>query len=149
MSGKVIPITEVDDEVFSTETLGRGVGIIPDNGKVYAPFDCEIEMLSDTGHAFGLRSDDGLGMLIHIGIDTVKLNGKGFDVHVKEGQHIAKGTLLADFDKDFIVKSGCDPIVIFIATELEDEQKLQTVISDHIDAGRPVMIIGMEVGVNA
>lgn len=149
VSGKVIPITEVDDEVFSTETLGRGVGIIPDNGKVYAPFDCEIEMLSDTGHAFGLRSDDGLGMLIHIGIDTVKLNGKGFDVHVKEGQHIAKGTLLADFDKDFIVKSGCDPIVIFIATELEDEQKLQTVISDHIDAGRPVMIIGMEVGVNA
>lgn len=149
VSGKVIPITEVDDEVFSSETLGRGVGIIPDNNKVFAPFDCEIEMLSDTGHALGIRSDGGLGMLLHIGIDTVKLNGKGFDVHVKEGEHIKKGTLLVEFDKDFIIKSGYDPIVIFIAAELEDEQPLKSVITDHIDVGQPIMTVGMEVNANA
>lgn len=149
VSGKVIPITEVDDEVFSSETLGRGVGIIPDNNKVFAPFDCEIEMLSDTGHALGIRSDGGLGMLLHIGIDTVKLNGKGFDVHVKEGEHIKKGTLLVEFDKDFIIKSGYDSIVIFIAAELEDEQPLKSVITDHIDVGQPIMTIGMEVNANA
>lgn len=149
VSGKVIPITEVDDEVFSSETLGRGVGIIPDNDKVFAPFDCEIEMLSDTGHALGIRSDGGLGMLLHIGIDTVKLNGKGFDVHVKEGEHIKKGTLLVEFDKDFIIKSGYDPIVIFIAAELEDEQPLKSVITDHIDVGQPIMTVGMEVNANA
>lgn len=149
VSGKVIPITEVEDEVFSSETLGRGVGIIPDNGKVFAPFDCEIEMLSDTGHALGLRGDGGLGMLLHIGIDTVKLNGEGFDVHVKEGEHIKKGTLLVEFDKDFIIKSGYDPIVIFIAAELEDEQSLKSVIADHIDVGQPIMTVGMEVNANA
>lgn len=149
VSGKVIPITEVDDEVFSSETLGRGVGIIPDSGKVFAPFDCKIEMLSDTDHALGLRNDSGLGMLLHIGIDTVKLNGEGFDVHVKEGEHIKKGTLLVDFDKDFIIKSGYDPIVIFIAAELEDEQSLKSVIADHIDVGQPIMTVGMEVDTNA
>lgn len=119
--GKVIPIWEVKDEVFASETLGKGVGIIPDNGKVYAPFDCEIEMVSDTGHAIGIRSSSGLTALIHVGIDTVKLEGKGFKVHVKEGDFVKKGTLIIEFDKVLIVKKGFDPTIVFIVTEAGDE----------------------------
>lgn len=148
VSGKVIPVTDVDDEVFSTETLGKGVGIIPDNGKLYAPCDCEIEMLSDTGHALGLNAD-GVELLIHVGIDTVKLNGEGFRQCVKEGQMVKKGDLLLEFDKELIVKKGYDPVVISIAADLEDDQKVETVITDHIDAGQPVMTVDTEVQVNA
>lgn len=119
--GKVIPISEVKDEVFSSETLGKGVGIIPDNGKVYAPFDCEIEMVSDTDHAIGIRSSSGLAALIHVGIDTVKLEGKGFKVHVKEGDFVKKGTLIIEFDKVLIVRKGFDPTIVFIVTESGDE----------------------------
>lgn len=148
VSGKVIPVTDVDDEVFSTETLGKGVGIIPDNGKLYAPCDCEIEMLSDTGHALGL-SANGVELLIHVGIDTVKLNGEGFKQCVKEGQTVKKGDLLLEFDRELIVRKGYDPVVIFIAAELGDEQKLETVVTDHIDAGQPVMTVDEEVQANA
>lgn len=148
VSGKVIPVTDVDDEVFSTETLGKGVGIIPDSGKLYAPCDCEIEMLSDTGHALGL-SANGVELLIHVGIDTVKLNGEGFKQCVKEGQTVKKGDLLLEFDRELIVRKGYDPVVIFIAAELGDEQKLETVVTDHIDAGQPVMTVDEEVQANA
>lgn len=143
VSGNVIPVTEVKDEVFAGETLGKGVGIIPDDGRVYAPFDCEIEMLPDTGHALGLRGDAGTGLLIHIGIDTVKLNGKGFKVLVKEGEHISGGTLMVEFDKELIVKEGYDPTVIFIATELEENQKLETITGRHIEANQKVMSVAM------
>lgn len=145
VSGKVIPVSDVDDEVFSSETLGRGVGIIPDNGKVYAPFDCEVEMIPDSRHALGLRDKNDLAMLIHVGIDTVKLNGKGFKSHIRGGQHVKKGDLLLEFDKKYIIENGYDPVVIFIATELEDGQTLDAVITGHINVGAPVMNINMEV----
>ncbi|MGM9551938.1 MAG: beta-glucoside-specific PTS transporter subunit IIABC [Lachnospiraceae bacterium] len=146
VSGKVISVSDVNDEVFSSNTLGKGVGIIPDDGKLYAPYDCEIEVVSDTGHALGLRNDKGTALLIHVGIDTVQLNGNGFTVCVKESQHVKKGDLLLEFNKKFITESGFDPVVICIVTELEDEQDMECVITDHIDAGQPIMFVDMEVG---
>lgn len=143
VNGMVVPVTEVNDDVFSSEALGKGVGIVPDDGKVYAPFDCEIEMLSDTKHAIGLRSDDGIAALIHIGIDTVKLEGKGFTLHVKEGDHVAKGTLISEFDKELLVQEGYDPTVIFIATELEDDQIMETASGNHVTVSETVMMIQM------
>lgn len=145
VSGKVIPVSEVDDEVFSSNTLGRGVGILPDSGKLYAPYDCDVEVAAETGHALGLRDNTGTALLIHVGIDTVQLGGNGFKVHVKENQHVKKGDLLLEFDKKLIVESGYDPIVVVIATELEDEQNVDCVITEHIDAGQPVMFIDREV----
>lgn len=143
VNGMVVPVTEVNDDVFSSEALGKGVGIVPDDGKVYAPFDCEIEMLSDTKHAIGLRSDDGIAALIHIGIDTVKLEGKGFTLHVKEGDHVVKGTLISEFDKKLLVQEGYDPTVIFIATELEDDQIMETASGNHVTVSETVMMIQM------
>ncbi|MBD5112372.1 MAG: PTS transporter subunit EIIC [Ruminococcaceae bacterium] len=125
--GKSVPISEVHDGVFSSETLGRGVGIYPDNGRIVAPFDGTVEMLADTKHAIGLRSDDDIAVLIHVGIDTVKLNGKGFSPAVADGAHFKKGDLLLEFNIELITKEGFDPTVIFIATELEDDDKVEAV----------------------
>lgn len=143
VNGMVVPVTEVNDDVFSSEALGKGVGIIPDDGKVYAPFDCVIEMLSDTKHAIGLRSDDGIVALIHIGIDTVKLEGKGFTPYVKEGDHIEKGSLISVFDKELLVKEGYDPTVIFIVTELEDDQEMEIISGKHVNVSETVMKLHM------
>jgi len=137
--GTVVPVTEVHDDVFSSETLGKGVGIVPDDGKVYAPFDCRIEMISDTKHAVGLRSDNNIAALIHIGIDTVKLEGKGFTIHVREGEHVSEGTLISEFDKELLVKAGYDPTVIFIATELEDNQSIDIISGRYVNISETVM----------
>ncbi|MGM9646471.1 MAG: beta-glucoside-specific PTS transporter subunit IIABC [Eubacteriales bacterium] len=139
VSGKVLSVSDVKDEVFSSGVLGRGVGIIPEEGKVYAPFDCMVEMVSDTKHAIGLLSDDGIMTLIHMGINTVNLDGKGFSVRVKKGERIKKGDLIAEFEKDFLIKEGYDPTVIFIVTELGEDQSVEIISSDRVNALESVM----------
>ncbi|MGM9665093.1 MAG: beta-glucoside-specific PTS transporter subunit IIABC [Eubacteriales bacterium] len=139
VSGKVLSVSEVKDEVFSSGVLGRGVGIIPDEGKVYAPFDCTVEMVSDTKHAIGLLSDDGIITLIHIGINTVNLDGKGFSLRVKKDERIKKGDLIAEFEKDFLIKEGYDPTVIFIVTELGEDQNIEIISTDRVNALDSVM----------
>lgn len=98
--GTVLPLTEVPDETFSTGVLGNGLAVKPSEGKVYAPFDGECENLADTLHALGLLSTDGVSLLIHVGLETVGLEGKPFKAHVKTGAPIKKGQLLLEFDID-------------------------------------------------
>lgn len=86
LNGKVIPLKEVHDEVFSSEMMGKGCAVIPSEGKIYAPFDGRVVGLLDSHHAVGMESEDGVEILIHVGMDTVKLNGEGFTIHVEEGQ---------------------------------------------------------------
>lgn len=121
VKGEVIPVSEVKDEVFASKGMGDGVGIIPSEGKVYAPFDAVVEAVFPTGHAVGL-SADGVEVLIHIGINTVELNGKGFKVHVQQGTQVKKGDLLVTFDKKFIEEQGYDTTVIFILTDMGDRR---------------------------
>lgn len=104
IKGKVIALSEVPDEAFASGVMGDGVGIEPAEGKVYAPFDGEVEMLFDTKHAIGITSSDGVSLLIHIGLDTVSLNGQYFETHVNSGDKIHKGQLLISFDKESIAK---------------------------------------------
>lgn len=124
VKGHVIPVFQVKDEVFASRTMGDGVGIIPVEGKVYAPCDGTIQVVFPTGHAVGISSGD-TEALIHIGINTVELNGKGFTAHVQQGQTVKKGELLVSFDKDFIESNGYDPTVVFIVTEKRDSQNLE------------------------
>lgn len=124
VKGHVIPVSQVKDEVFASRTMGDGVGIIPVEGKVYAPCDGTIQVVFPTGHAVGISSGD-TEALIHIGIDTVELNGKGFTAHVQQGQTVKRGELLVSFDKDFIENNGYDPTVVFIVTEKKDSQNLE------------------------
>lgn len=117
VEGTVIPLEEVNDDVFSAKLLGDGVAILPNKGEVYAPSDAIIKMVYKTKHAIGLETDNGQEILIHIGIDTVNLEGKYFNVHVTEGDKVKTGELLVSFDIKKIEAAGFDPTTVFIFTK--------------------------------
>ena len=104
IKGRVIPLADIPDEGFNSGALGKGVGIEPAEGKVYAPFDGIVELVPDTKHAVGLMSEDGVSLLIHVGLDTVELKGQYYTFHVKEGDAVRKGQLLMEFDLAEIAK---------------------------------------------
>ncbi|MDR1240806.1 MAG: PTS glucose transporter subunit IIA [Oscillospiraceae bacterium] len=106
MSGRTIPIEEVNDEVFSQKMLGTGIAIIPNEGKLCAPFDAEVVQIFETRHSYILRADDGLEALIHIGINTVELAGEGFESYVKEHQKVNAGEVLGTVNLDLLKKKG-------------------------------------------
>lgn len=118
--GKVIPLSEVKDQTFASGVLGEGYAIIPSEGKVYAPFDGTCDNLFDTLHAMGLVSDSGVELLIHVGLETVGLNGAPFKAHIKSGDTFKKGDLLLEFDIDAIKAAGCETQTPVIVTNAED-----------------------------
>ncbi len=120
LSGTVVPLEQVKDEVFSQGILGQGIAIEPSEGKLYAPADGVVENVFNTQHAIGIRSDTGLEILIHVGIDTVQLGGKFYALHVKKGERIKQGDLIGDFDLQGIKESGyhtTTPVIICNAGE--------------------------------
>ncbi|MEE1013013.1 MAG: glucose PTS transporter subunit IIA [Clostridia bacterium] len=115
MTGRVVPKEQIPDEVFSQGVLGECVAIDPSEGKVYAPANCTVASVFETKHALSLRTDTGVELLIHMGLDTVKLQGNHFCIHVKDGDRVKKGQLLAEFDKKGIQADGYStvtPVVI-------------------------------------
>lgn len=120
--GELIPIEEVSDATFAQKVLGDGMVIIPDNGNIYAPFDAEVAMVTDTGHAIGLTDKNGNQFLIHIGIDTVNLNGKYFQLQVTTGDQVKMGDILAINNLDKIKEEGYDMSVLLIATDINEKK---------------------------
>lgn len=118
--GEIIPLTAVKDPTFASGVLGEGYAIIPSEGKVYAPFDGTCDNLFDTLHAMGLVSDSGVELLIHVGLETVGLNGAPFTAHIKSGDKFKKGDLLIEFDIDAIKAAGCEIQTPVIVTNAED-----------------------------
>ncbi len=116
VEGAVIDLNDVNDEMFSKEVLGKGIAILPRDGKIYAPVSGVISATFETKHAIGLTTNDGLEILIHIGIDTVKLKGRPFIQHVEKGNTVKKGDLLVEFDIESIKESGCDPTTMIVVT---------------------------------
>lgn len=106
LKGTVIPLDQVDDPVFAGGMMGLGVGIEPAEGKLYAPADGEVAALFPTGHAVGLNTKDGMELLLHIGINTVEMQGDGFKIHTKQGAKVKAGELLVEFDIAKIEKAG-------------------------------------------
>lgn len=123
--GQLIAMEDVKDETFANKVLGDGVAVIPEQGKVYAPTDGTITSIFDTKHAVCFASTYGTEILIHIGVDTVKLEGKHFTAHVKDGDLVKKGQLLVEFDKEAIERAGYDTVIPMIFTDLPDEKKLE------------------------
>lgn len=131
--GTVKPLSEVNDDVFSQALIGEGIAIDPINGNVFAPCDGTITTCFPTGHAIGLTSKNGTEILIHVGLDTVKLQGKPFSVQVQEQEKVKKGQLILSFDLDQIIKEGYDPTTLMIVTnsnefhnvKLEDSSSIQ------------------------
>jgi len=119
VKGEMIDITTVNDETFAQKILGEGVAFIPEDGTVCAPCDGIVEMLAETGHAFAVTRDDELNMLVHIGIDTVAMNGEGFTALVKQGAHVKAGDPVIRADLAKIREKGYDTTVMLIVTEGE------------------------------
>jgi len=108
VAGEIVPLAEVDDPVFASKALGEGVGVVPSDGVVVAPVAGELLTVADTGHAFGLKTADGVEVLVHVGIDTVKLAGTGFQVAVRKGEHVAAGDRLVTVDLGVVREAGYD-----------------------------------------
>lgn len=124
VSGTVIPSEEIPDETFAAGVLGQGVGIQPENGVVVAPFDGEISSVTDTRHAVGISSPDGMELLIHVGVDTVAMNGDGFECFVQEGQQVKAGDKLIAFDREKIAAAGHPDVVVVLVTNSDEYENL-------------------------
>ncbi len=120
LSGKVCPLSAVNDPTFSQEILGKGCAIEPSDGKVVAPVDAIVSMMFDTGHAVSLETSDGVEMLIHVGLDTVMLKGQHFTAHCATGDKVKAGDTLLTFDASAIRAAGYDTIVPVIVCNADD-----------------------------
>ncbi len=118
--GKTEPLNQINDQAFASGALGKGMAIIPDEGVLRAPVSGTVSAVYPTGHAIGITSDGGAQLLMHIGIDTVKLNGKYFSTQVKQGQHVRQGQPLVTFDIDKIKQAGYDPAILVVVTNSSD-----------------------------
>lgn len=141
MSGTALALDQVPDSTFASGLLGQGVAIIPAVGKVIAPFSGEVASLFQTKHAIGLLSDSGIELLIHVGIDTVKLDGAPFTAHVKEGDRVKAGDLLLEFDRQAILDAGYDLATPIIISNSDDYRSVEIVSTSVVDAGQPLLSV--------
>ncbi len=141
MTGKAVGLDQVPDKMFAEGILGKGIAIIPDEGIVKAPFQGQVKMIAPTKHAIGLISDRGVNAVIHIGIDTVNLQGKGFEVLVKEDQWVEKGEPLMKVDLDFIKENHLNPITPIIVTNSDEYVNVLDIPMDMAQAGTSEVLI--------
>lgn len=141
MNGRVVPLANVPDEAFATGVLGQGVAIEPTEGKLYAPCDGRVESVTESRHAINLVSDEGCEILLHVGIDTVKLEGKFFRSHVKDGQSIRRGDLLLSFDRKEIEEAGYRVVTPMIVCNSDDYRAVETVSGEQVKVGDRIMEI--------
>lgn len=120
MTGQVVPLEDVNDDVFSSKMMGDGVAISPTDGKVYAPVSGEVTVMMDSNHAVGLASENGAEVLVHVGLDTVELNGEGFITHVQKGAQVKTGDLLLEADLEAIKAEDYDVTTIIVVTNTTD-----------------------------
>ena len=143
ITGMAGDITTCPDEGFAGKMMGDGAVVTPTEGTVYAPADGEVEFIFDTKHAIGFQTDSGIPMLLHmgIGIDTVSLNGEGFEVFVENGQKVKKGDPLMKIDIPFLTShapSLCSPV---LCTELEENQRVRLLATGEVKAGDPLFAV--------
>lgn len=141
IDGEVKDLYEVNDEVFSQELAGKGVGIVPLNNQVVSPVNGKVTMVFPTKHAIGVTSDSGIELLIHIGIDTVKLDGKFFETFIKVGDEIKKGDLLVKFNKEAIEKEGYDLTTIFTVSNTADYNDVLPTKTGKVKSGEDIINI--------
>ena len=141
VEGEAIKLENVKDEVFSSEAMGKGVAVIPTTGEVLAPEDCTVSVIFPTKHAIGLTLDSGIELLIHIGMNTVDLNGEFFEQHVQAGMHVTKGTKIVSFDKEAIEKAGYDVTVPVVVSNSNLFKSIETISNGHVDENIEVICV--------
>ncbi len=139
LNGSICPLDQVPDDVFAQKMLGDGLAVIPTDGKICSPVSGTISQVTETKHAYCITSDDGLDILIHFGIDTVKLKGEGFNVLVKEGDRVEVGTPICEADIDFIKNAGYELHTPVLITNMDDVSNI-TVKSGEAHAGETVVM---------
>lgn len=142
VTGKAINVTQVNDPTFSGEILGKGIAVVPENGKIVAPAAGEVTMAFATGHAVTMTTADGAELLIHVGIDTVALKGQGFVMKAQEGQKVNKGDVLIEADLDAIKEAGYDTSVIMVVCNLDAFPTLKYMVDRDVAAGDDVLELG-------
>jgi PTS system beta-glucosides-specific IIC component len=125
LAGEVVPMSEVSDPTFRDGMLGDGAAIRPSSGRVVSPVDGTLSVVFQTGHAVAITSEDGVEILIHVGIDTVKLKGEHFNVHVKTGDKVKAGDLLIEFDIESIESSGYDTVTPVVIANTADWKSVE------------------------
>ena len=141
INGEAVPLSSVNDLTFAEEIMGKGIAIIPTEGKVVSPINGTVEMVFNTKHAIGLKSDDGAEILIHIGLDTVKLEGEHFNVFVKNGDRVNVGDKLVEFDKDAIKNKGYDVITPIIVTNTMDYLEVMASNVESVKQGDEIITV--------
>ena len=141
VAGKAVSSHTIRDAVFKKEMLGKGMAIIPASGKVYAPVDGTVSQIFDTKHAFTILSEGGAKILIHIGLDTVKMNGSPFRVCVSVDDKVKKGELIAEFDMDMIRVAGLDNIVPIVIYNSTDYLFVNRLIGKRVKVGEDIMVL--------
>lgn len=139
MAGHCIPVTQVADPTFAGELLGKGVAILPENGRVTAPADGVVDMVFETGHALTMKTDGGAEVLLHVGIDTVQLKGKGFSSRVTAGQRVHPGDLLLEADLALIRRAGYDTSTVMVVCNPEAFREIECAADRDVAANETVM----------
>ena len=141
LKGQAIALVDVEDAVFSSGAMGQGLAIEPTEGKLYAPVDGEIALLFPTGHAIGMKTTDGAEILMHIGMDTVELNGEGFTAHVAQGDQVKAGQLLIEFDIDFIKSKGKPTVTPIVVTNSGEYHNVSIIEPKEIEVGQELFTV--------
>jgi glucose-specific phosphotransferase system IIA component len=141
VKGRVLPITQSADAAHQEEAVGKGVCFMPLGGKIFAPFDGTVEMVFDTKHAINIKSNDGIELLIHCGIDTVKLGGKGFITHVKDDDEVKAGQLILEYDKDIIARAGYSLETQVVVTNHRDYKAVTQAKSGDCNVGDLILYV--------
>lgn len=144
VKGKAVPISEVNDPTFAEEILGKGVAIMPEDGKVCAPAAGEIGMVFDTLHAFSMTTREGAELLVHIGLETVGLKGKGFTAHAKAGDKVEKGDLIITADLDVIKGEGLDTIIPVIVCNTDEYKEVESLAGKSVAVGDDILKIALK-----
>ena len=141
VDGNAVALTEVPDKVFASGAMGKGVGIVPTDGHVYAPVSGTVKAAMKSGHAYGIKSPGGVEVLVHIGIDTVQLDGRGFTPAVTRGDHVQAGELLAVVDLDVVAEAGYDPTVLVVVTNTAQLADVVPVAQGAVTHGLPAVTV--------
>ena len=141
LEGEMLVLSEIEDPVFSSEALGKGCAIEPSKGEVVAPFDGTIEQVAETSHAVGIMGDNGLEVLIHVGMDTVELKGKGYEPKVKVGDKVKKGQLLLKFDMAAISAAGYKLTTPVVVTNTDDFASVEPIAAGKVTQGQDVVLV--------
>lgn len=143
VSGTVVSQKDLKDPAFAAGALGTAVGVVPTDGTVAAPVSGKIISVAKTGHAYGIKTDDGVEILVHIGIDTVKMQGEGFTPQVEKRDRVNVGDALATVDFDAVTKAGFDTTVIVTVVNSKSLESVTETSSDAVQAGEPVLSVRM------